>query len=624
MKCFPLSLGDANISKNYQTINSKAEISSQITLPSFSKVWDLTYGSDYIVKLLEEYGIEYIAANIGSTFRGLWESAVNTKSPTSPKCIIATHEEIAVAIAHGYAKASGKPMAVLLHDTVGLQHATMAIYNAWCDRVPIILLGSTGPLDATKRRPWIDWIHSSLIPNDLVRDYVKWDDMPMSLRASLESFGRAYNLSVTDPTAPVFVCFDTEYLEEKVDRKIEIPEKQPRPFFPSIDKKELEFVAHFLLEAEYPLIIAGTVGRNPTSVPFLVKIAEATGSRVLDTLDRFNFPNMHPLDCADKKDLSSADRILGLDVARLESVLVKADKSTRRKKTLANDDSRIIKIGLEDLLIRSWSSDYQGGVNAEQTIFADTSAVLPALLPICDSILKKDHSLRKKAKERIARASESSARRRASYDNEVKRRWNETPISPLRLASEVWSIVSSKSWVLANGTLSGWVRKIWEWNEPGCYLGTSGGAGLGYGLPASIGAAIHVSDQASKESKRKIVIDLQADGDFLYTSSALWTAAHTKVPLLIVMFNNRSYYNDAEHNKLIAEMRGRDEKHAFSTGGDIRDPIIDYATLARSFGIQAEGPVESAEDLTPALERAIGLVEQERRPALVDVVTSLR
>ena len=581
------------------------------------------YCSDLIVDMLRNYGIEYVSANIGSTFRGLWDSLVNYGGDQSPKCISCCHEEIAVAIAHGYAKASGKPMVTILHDTVGLQHATMAIYNAWCDRVPIILLGATGPMDASKRRPWIDWVHTSMIPNEQIRNYVKWDDFPFSPSSVAQSFARAYNIAVTDPTAPVFVCFDSEYLEEKIDptktQQTKLPSKtnNPPPSFPLVDAEALDRVAGILLGAENPFIIAGTVGRRPSSVRFLIELAETIGARVYDTLDRFNFPSTHYLD-SEQNELVEADVVLALDTQRIESTLMSVDKSNRGTNFIPKPNLRIARIGLDDLLMKSWAADYQGLVPTELSILADTSTAIPKLTEVCRSYVKDDPVLEKKVDERISKAKIAHQRNRERFQKEAKDQWDDVPISVPRLAGEVWELVRGKSWTIVNGDLQRWLRKLWDWEEPNCYLGGSGGAGLGYGLPASIGATLALKNQ------KKLAINFQPDGDLLFTASAFWTAAHYHVPLLTIVFNNRSYFNDAEHNRLVAMERGRDFETAFHNGGDINDPPVDFAKLARSQGVHGEGPVERPEQIRSALERALNIVEVRREPALVDVVTKAR
>jgi acetolactate synthase-1/2/3 large subunit len=580
------------------------------------------YGSDLIVDILREHGLEYVTANIGSTFRGLWDSLINYGGDTAPKCISVCHEEIAVAIAHGYAKAAGKPMVALVHDTVGLQHASMAIFNAWCDRVPVIILAASGPMDSTKRRPWIDWIHTAVIPNDIVRNYVKWDDFPFSISSVPDSFARAYNAATRDPNGPVFLCLDVGYLEQKLEEPINVHnlKQKNHPLFPSVDADSLQGIANLLVNAENPFIIAGRVGRNKCSVKSLVELAEITATSVFDTLERFNFPNTHPLDVPDKEDIADADVILVLDAPNLGQVLASVNNTTRKSRLIVKPDVKITKVGLDDLLTKSWAADYQQLVPAEISIIADTSTVIPKLVGLCRDLIHQDYQKKKKISERFQRAKANYQKKKENWGKDVRRRWDAIPISLPRLAGELWKAVRGKSWVIANGTLGGWVRRIWAWEEPGCYLGGSGGAGLGYGLPASIGVSLGFI----KEDKKRIVIDFQPDGDLLYTPSALWTAAHYHLPLLVVMFNNRMYYNDAEHNRLIAQTRNRDSERVFHTGGDISDPYVDFAELARSFGVQGEGPIENPQQVGETLARALNTVEVERKPVLVDVVTESR
>ena len=145
------------------------------------------WGSDIIANSIRNIGVPYVTLNPGASFRGLHDSIVNYLGNASPKIILCLHEEHAVSIAHGYAKVAEKPLATILHSNVGLMHGSMAIFNAFCDRVPVIILGATGPIDAKKRRPWIDWIHTSQDQASLIRNFIKWDNQPGSIEASIAS-----------------------------------------------------------------------------------------------------------------------------------------------------------------------------------------------------------------------------------------------------------------------------------------------------------------------------------------------------------------------------------------------------------------------------------------------------
>lgn len=572
------------------------------------------YGSDVIVDLMKAFGIEYAAFNPGATFRGIHDSIVNYGGNRTPEVIECCHEEISVAIAHGYAKATGRPMVAITHNIVGLQHASMAIFNAWCDRVPVIVLGGTGPMDSTRRRPWIDWVHTALVQGNLVRDYVKWDDQPYSIAAVPDSFVRAYRLAVTEPCGPVYLCFDADLQEDRLTEPVAIPDvsRYAPPAPVPANPEALARAAKLLAQSTNPVIVAGTVGRNPETVDHLVKLAELLAAPVIDCGQRFNFPNTHPMDLtgADAEALADADVVLALDVVDLFGALGSVDKSTRALVPHIRPDAKIINISLNDLLVRSWVADYQKLHPADVPIVADTSAALPQLVAACQQI-GVDSEAQSARFGAVAARHESL---RAEWRARAQAAAGDVPISPAKLAADVWEVIKDEDWVLTNGTLAGWARRLWEWTKPYQYLGTSGGAGVGYGIGAALGGAL------AYRNTDKLCVDLQNDGDLLYCSSALWTAAHHRLPLLIVMNNNRTYYNSEEHQEKVAKARGRDP---FDSGNGTRlnDPPVDVAKLAQSFGLYAEGPIERPEDVEAAIRRAARVVKEQRVPALVDVVT---
>ncbi len=571
------------------------------------------YGSDLIVDVLKALDIEYAALNPGATFRGLHDSLVNYGGNDRPEIIQCCHEEIAVAVAHGYAKAAGKPMAAIVHNVVGLQHASMAIFNAWCDRVPVMVLGATGPMAVEKRRPWIDWIHTALVQGQAVRDYVKWDDQPASLASIPEAIIRGYRIAVTEPQGPVYLCFDADLQEMPVSEKLPVPDvaRYAPPSAVQADGRALDEAAALLREAERPVIIAEYVGRNAAAVDALVRLAERLAAPVIDLYGhgRFNFPNTHPLDLtgAERELLASADVVLALDVQDLYGALARSDRLTRLSEPILPESAKVIHITLSDLAIRSWVTSYQRLVPTDVPILADTAVALPALLARLDGLAAD--SLR--ARYEWLRKKHDALRREARTRCEES--WNDRPISPSRLASEVWEVLRGEDWVLANGTLDGWARTLWEWTRPDQYLGYSGGAGLGYSAGASIGVAL------AHRGNGRVCVDLQPDGDLLYTPSAIWTAAHHRVPVLFVVCNNRSYFNDEDHQALIARARHRPVENRV-VGIRIEDPPVDFAGLARAFGAHGEGPVEDPALIAPALRRALRVVKEDQRPAVVDVV----
>ena len=579
------------------------------------------YGSDLIADLLKTFDVEYAALNPGATFRGLHDSIVNYGGNTRPEIIQCCHEEIAVAVAHGYGKAKGRPMAAIVHDLVGLLHATMAVYIAWLDRAPVLVLGATGPMAVEKRRPWIDWIHTALVQGQAVRDYVKWDDQPASLPSIVESFIRGHRITMTEPRGPVYLCFDAALQEQRLDDGVAIPAigrfAPPSPV--QGDPEALATAARWLMEAAHPVVLADYVGRSAGGVEALVELAELLALPVIDLGSRFNFPNTHPLDLtgAEEELLPQADLVLALDVFDLQKALGSVDRTSRLGRSNVRDGTKIIHISLNDLAGRAWSQDYGRLQPVDLAIAADTAVALAELTRLCRALVERDgnrglrHHGPDPALEAIRQRVRDRWRERAEGTRDAR------PISFPRLAADLWEVVKDEDWVLVNRTLRGWARRLWDWTSPSQYVGALMGGGVGYGIGHAMGAAL------AYRGTSKLCIDIQPDGDLLYTPSGLWTAAHHRIPLLVVMFNNRSYYNDEDHQILMAKARGRPVENAH-IGLRLDDPPVDFAGLARSLGIHAEGPIEDPIELGPALMRAVRHVKRERQPALVDVITQSR
>jgi acetolactate synthase-1/2/3 large subunit len=577
------------------------------------------YGSDLVVDLLRAAGVEYVALNPGATYRGLHDSLVNYGGNRAPELILTTHEEIAVGLAHGYAKAKGAPMAAVVHDIVGLQHASMAVFNAFCDRAPVMVLGATGPMDATRRRPWIDWIHTALVQGTQVRDYVKLDDQPASLVALPESFLRAWRVARTEPLGPVYLCLDAGLQEQALERPLALPDaarfRPPAP--PHADPQALEEAARRLTEARFPVIVVESLGRRPEATASLCRLAELLAAPLIDlageSQGRPSVPGDHPLDMSDARHevVSEADVVLALDVTSFLSGLGETDRSTREVRYL-NEAARVIAISLDDYAFRSWAHTFQSLAPVDLPIAADAALALPALVAAVEDRLKGDRA----AAPRQARGQRIAARHaalRAQWQTTVRAERALSPLTPAVLAAEVWQVIGAEDWVLANGTAKGWARRLWDWQPQRSY-GGSGGAGLGYGLPAALGVTL------AHRGAGRVCVDLQSDGDLLYVVSGLYTAAHHRLPLLTVMFNNRTYGNDEAHQETVAKTRGRPVENKV-VGIRIDDPAPDFARIAEGFGVHAEGPIQTAAAVGPALRRALRVVKEEGRPALVDVIT---
>ena len=579
------------------------------------------WGSDVIVDLLKAFEIEYVAINPGATFRGLHDSLVNYGGNHAPEIVLCTHEEIAVALAHGYARAKGKPMGAVVHNVVGLQHASMAIYNAWADRLPVIVMGGTGPMDTANRRPWIDWVHTALVQGNLVRDFVKWDDQPGSVEAVPESFVRAYRLATTEPMGPVYICYDGEVQEKKLDGEIAYSlDRYPAPLPLQAPEEGFEKTIRWLLEAKRPVILADSVGRKEAGFNALGELAELLAAPVLDQLWRFNFPVHNPLNLSGMhaKVIPQADLVLALDVSDLEGAVTQRtqEEGRRRPVELLSPSTKIINVGLDDLLVRAWSTDFNKLRQADLMIMADTAVFLPELVRRLKAEKERLGKLSGDTQSRRAQWAKLYEEKVAAREKETKTKWDEKPIAMSRLYVELAEALKNEDWVLTNGSSQGKENSYLPAMKFNQILGKYKGGGLGYGLPASLGAAL------AHKGSGKFCVDFQPDGCLLFTVSSLWTAVHHKIPLLIVVCSNRSYYNDEEHQERVAEVRGRPVENK-TIGIRIEEPEVDFGAMARTYGCWGAGPITEPKDLIKTLREAVKVVK-EGKPALVDVVCQMR
>ena len=572
-----------------------------------SKRW----ASDVIVDLLHAYDLPYAALNPGASYRGLHDSIVNYGA-NRPALMLCQHEETAVQIAHGFAKASGKPMLAILHNLVGLLHANMAIYYAYADRVPVFVVGATGPMDESKRRPRIDWIHTALVQGEAVRAYTKWDYQPAVIDGVPEAFARAYSVMMTEPRGPIYMCYDAWLQEQPLEHEVPLPPpgaaKLPSPIAP--DRAALERAAEMLLAAEHPVILAEYVGRDAAGFHGLVELAETLGAPVYDVNSRLNFPSRHPLNVSMMKDVfRDADLVLCLDTRDWERATTELVSTTRKTTSIVPATCKWVDIGFGDLEISSWAMDYQRLAHADLRVLADTTLAIPALTQLLKPrIPPRARDLRSK------QVAQMSAAARARWAKEAREDWDASPITLPRLASEVWDAIKAEDWVLTAGTLEDWTRKIWDFDKPYRHPGRSLGTATQIGI--SLGVALAHRDAG------RLVVDLQPDGDLMFDPGALWVAAKHRIPLLVVMYNNRAYYNDWEHQIRMAKQRGTPLERAH-IGMDLVDPAPDFAAMAKSMGWYAEGPIDQPAEIAAALKRALKRVKAGQ-PALLDTITQKR
>jgi thiamine pyrophosphate-dependent acetolactate synthase large subunit-like protein len=548
------------------------------------------FGSDVVAETLRDLDIPYIALNPGASYRGLHDSLVNYLGNAAPQMLLCLHEEAAIAIAHGYAKVTGRAMAAAVHSNVGLMHGTMAIFNAWCDRMPIIILGATGPVDAVKRRPWIDWIHTARDQGALVRHYTKWDDQPASPGAAREGILRGWWLANAAPQGPVYINLDAEMQEAKLAEPLApidihrfVPAVVAGPA-PELVRK----AADMLTSAKHPLILAGRVSRNPEAWKARVALAEAVGARVGTNLKvGAAFPTDHPLHVSPPAAfvndelvaaIKQADVIVSLDWVDLAGTFKSAGTPAQPW-----PNAKIIQVSLDQNIHNGWSMDHQGLPPVDLLIAADPDATVAALV----EALPKGSAPKKPALSVV-----EPAKKQKPADKEI---------AVEDLALNLLAAVGEREVALTHVSLS-WHGAWWHFRGPLDYLGSDGGGGVGGGPGITVGAAL-----ALKGSGR-LPIGVCGDGDFLMGCTALWTAVHYRIPLLIVVANNRSFYNDEVHQERVAVMRNRPVENKW-IGQRMGDPEIDLAQMARAQGAQGFGPVTSVDDLPAIFAKAIAAVE---------------
>jgi acetolactate synthase-1/2/3 large subunit len=577
-------------------------------------------GSDFMVDVIKTLGFEYVCANPGSSFRGLHESFVNYGHNKSPELLTCCHEESSVAMAHGYAKIEGKPLMIMAHGTVGLQHASMAIYNAFADRVPVyIVLGNIA--DGTWRRSDVEWAHSVQDAASMVRDYTKFDDAPVSLQQFAESAVRAYKVMMTPPMEPVVIVADAVLQEEpmsEADRRTARIPKLTLSSPPAGDSGAIAEAARMLVAAEDPVIIAGRAARTPAGLKLLVELAELLQAPVQDKRFRMNFPSNHPL--YGGGNLATADVIMALEVPDFwmsTHAMTPVNKMGMESRSITKPGAKLITIYSGDLAEKSNYQDLGRYTEVDLAIAADAEATLPALIEACKRLIATD---RKQAfSERGAKYAEAAKRTKEQALLQASYAWDSSPITTARVSAEIWDQIRNEDWSLlsdVNPFFSNWPTRLWDFEKHHNYIGGHGAYGVGYGAPAATGAAL------ANRKYGRISVNIQCDGDLNYAPAVLWTSAHHHIPLLSIMHNNRAYHQELMY---IEDMAARAQRgvDTAKVGTGLFDPNIDYAMLAKAYGVYSAGPIENPNDLGPAIKKAIEVVKKGE-PALIDVVTQPR
>ena len=579
-----------------------------------------TCGGDYMTDVLRSLGIEYFAATPGNTFMGLHEAIVNYGMLTQPKIrsLTTMHEEASVAMSHGYAKIAGKPMACMFHTTVGTMHASMAIYNAYADRVPIFMM--TGAALQEERRPGgVDWLHDATDGPAMVRDFTKWDDTPASLTHFGESAVRAWKFAMTPPYGPVLLAVDTQMQEDEIPggaAKTPAIPKLPRIVPPAGEAGAVRELAAMLVKAEHPVIVADRCARTTEGLKLLTELAETLQAPVCDTTNRMNFPWRHPLNQSSRQaaQLQQADMVLGLEPGDPFGLANRKDKEGNVRRFL-KPEAKVVTISSVELYPKGNYQDLQRyPSNIDMAMEADAQATLPFLIEEVKRQMgaKNQFEARGQACAKAHHDDLENNKRNAAFG------WDDNPISMPRLSQELYEQLKNEDWSLVSDTnfQSRWPQKLWHADKHYQYIGGHGAAGIGYLTPASLGAAL-----ANQEHGR-VSVSFIGDGDLMFGPGVLWTAAHERIPILYLVHNNRGYHMEIMQMQVIANRRNRGiDRLGIACGID--NPNIDYAMMAKSMGMYAEGPIENPKDLGPAIKRALAVVKKGE-PALIDVVSQGR
>ena len=554
------------------------------------------FGSDVIADTLRALEIPFIALNPGASYRGLHDSIVNFLGNETPQMLLCLHEESAVAVAHGYAKVTGKPMAAAVHSNVGLFHATMAIFNAWCDRQPVIVLGATGPVDAVKRRPWIDWIHTARDQGAIVRNYTKWDDQPASPAAAREALLRAAWIASTAPRGPVYVNLDAEMQEAKLPEPLapmQVARFMP-PASPTASAELIENAAAILKAAKHPVMLMGRVSRSVEAWNERVALAETLNAKVISDLKiGCGFPTDHPLHAgAPASNAMVPEAIAAIKAADVILALDWVDLGGALRNALGQEGPRakIISISADFHVHNGWSMDYEMLPPVDLMLPTTPDAAVPLLLHALGAGKPRTAAV---VKPRVEKYEPSSGSVRVDD-----------------LTRSLKAAVGERDVTLTHLPLS-WNGASWAFRHPLDYIGSEGGGGVGGGPGISVGAALALKDSG------RLPIAICGDGDFCMGVTALWTAVHYRIPLLVVVCNNRSFFNDELHQERVARIRNRPPENRW-IGQRISDPEIDCAGLAAAQGAVGFEPVMRTADLVPTFEKAIAAVEAGQ-VAVVDV-----
>jgi thiamine pyrophosphate-dependent acetolactate synthase large subunit-like protein len=479
----------------------------------------------------------------------------------------------------------------------------MSIYQAYHGRVPIVMI-------AGRDIPFIAQ-HSAADMAGMVRSFTKWDVLPKTLPESLAALQEAYRQAITPPMGPTLVVLDIELQKEEAGSLV-VPKYTP-PVFPTVEPTRVREIATGLVNAQNPRIAVGRL-RTPEGVGLAVQLAELLGATTSTTATGgpMSFPQRHPLQGPGAD--TNYDYTLGLEAGGAQAAITGPALATI---TAERDTAKIGFNGIQG----AGGGGRGGRGGGGNTITADAEATLPAIIEEVKRQLTADK--RRLVTERTAKhAAANQAARVEAIKAAVEGKragWDGSPVSTARIYAELWPLIMNEDWCLSSPSSfsGGHHAQLWDHNKPWSYLGGQDAGGMGYGAPASVGAAL------AAKSRNRIVINVQTDGDLNYAPGVLWTAVHHKLPMLTIMHNNRAWHQELMFVEYMTGARGRgtDRGHI---GNVLRDPDIDYCKMAECYGMKGEArPISDPKLLAAAFKRGVDSVKKGE-PYMIDVITQPR
>jgi benzoylformate decarboxylase len=544
-------------------------------------------GAEVVCNILKNEGVKYVFGVPGNSEVPLLDALVNTKGI---KYISAVHESVSMGMADGYARASGKVGIVLVHTTPGTANIMGNLSNAYDAGTPLVIIA--GQQDS--RLQWCDsLLDSEVLP--MVSQHTKERWQISRANDIAIAMSRAFKEAKTPPTGPVFLVIPRDLQAQTVTSEYLPLSHRHVPMSVRPDREYLKKAAQLLVAAEQPAILAGSEVPGDDALAELTELAEILGAPVFTTglVPTFIFPTNHPLYYGRVPPIGFG--LPGLD--RPPDVLVAV--GSRLFKQLFYIEGPIVPPATKLIHINHDPRTLSRECPAEVALVGSPRAVLAELVTeVTELMSPRQHQ---KSRQRFKKLQKGHEQARTACETDFKKECNDVPLRPSRAVKEIASALPSDSVVVDEAVmLTSYVASIMDFTRPGSYFCSI--TCLGWGLPASLGVGL--------VNSRKPVIALVGDGSALFGIQSLWSAAKYRIPVIMIVLNNRGY---AAIKWGFASYPNRKSKEGADLGYDLGN--VDFPKLAQSFGIKGQR-IEKPEEIGPALKKAI----RAKKPVLLDII----